>query len=74
MNQFEHDQLNVMAGAWLILAGTKPEGEAKVLRRCAGELKQWLRHADTAPGDPPEGEPAVLPPMPPLGALPRIEE
>jgi hypothetical protein len=73
MTQFEFDQLTVMAGSWLITAATKDEAEARAMKRCAEELRQWLRHADTQPDAGPEGEPMQLPPMP-APRVPVIEE
>lgn len=63
MNQLESDGLSIMARAWLLIAETKPDDEARGIRRCAAELREWLQHCDTAPGAPPEGEPMQLPPM-----------
>jgi hypothetical protein len=64
VNQFEFDQLTVLAGAWEISAGTKEDaGERKAYKRCASELRDLLRHADTSPGGEPDGEPYPLPPM-----------
>lgn len=74
MTQFEFDQLSILANAWTLLSTTKGDAEAKQLHRCAEELRQWLRHADTAPGEAPEGEPFPLPPIPRNDPLPRIEE
>ncbi len=73
MTQFEFDQLSILANAWTLLAATKSEPEAAQLGRCAEELRQWLRHADTTPGEAVEGEPAILPPIPRNDPLPKIE-
>lgn len=78
MNQFEADNLSIIASAWLIAAGTKGDDEAKGMRRCASELREWLQHCDTAPGPKLEsgddgGEPFPLPSMKNPDRLPTIE-
>jgi len=63
VTQFEAEQLSILAGAWRIMSEAKGEDEARGIRRCSDELREWLQHANTAPADAPEGEPDRLPPM-----------
>lgn len=49
MTNFESEQLYILCGAWEITAQLKETAEAKGMRRCARELRDHLRHADTLP-------------------------
>mgnify|MGYP001612031742 CR=1 FL=1 len=63
MTQFEFDQLSIIVGAWEIRAEmTDDETERRMCLSHAEELRQFLRHVDTLPGDEPD-EPERLPPM-----------
>lgn len=74
MTQFEFDQLSVMAGGWELRASTTDdEGERRILKSNADELRSFLRLADTSPGVEIDGEPAELPNMR-HRPLPTIEE
>jgi hypothetical protein len=74
VTQLEFDQLSILAGSFEIEALNAIEPIAKVCRRHASELRDLLRHADTAPGSEPDGEPAALPSMRHPRPLPTIEE
>ena len=63
MTQFEADNLSIVANAWLIAAGTKGDDEARGMRRCASELREWLQRANTAPASSPPFESAPVPRM-----------
>ena len=64
MTQFEHEQLATMAEGWKLRAETTADtSEARILKSNAEELRLFLRHADTAPGEAPEGEPDRLTPI-----------
>jgi hypothetical protein len=75
VTQLEFDDLMTMARGWKLRAMVSAdESEKRILNSNADELMSALRHADTSPGDAPEGEPDALPPLPPNDRLPRIEE
>lgn len=61
MNQFEFDQLSILAGSFEIEATNALEPIARVCRRHGAELRDLLRQMRTEPAV--EGEPTSLPPM-----------
>ena len=63
MTPFEFDQLMVLAGSFEITGEDKPEDVRHAYRRCAEELREFVRHCATSP-DVGGGEPTELPPMP----------
>jgi len=73
MTQLESDGLSIMARAWLLMAETKGDDEARGMRRTAKELLEWLQHANTSPAAAPSFTPAPAPRMRWPEDLPRGE-
>lgn len=63
MDQFDYDNLMIIAGTMEMTGEGKPADVRRAYLRCAKMLRDHLQRLPTSPGPAPSSEPPALPPI-----------